>query len=1053
MINFSENSLKLMPTNALTGLSNSLSIQAASKLSSMQAVDAKMAKLQGIATLPTPSAGRVLIDNGGEPLAQTIADGTSVAGQAFSNGAAALNSSFTNPEGVDVFVPGTTDFTPTAEDISQMVGTLNNYYQAFDLGGTSQELAATLATLGQQRDALQNEVDQINATQQQIQDVVQKRASGELPEPVLNLSALDTGELGRGAQTIIQNVIEENKKFVDDNIITPFNTNQLLIASLKAQTSGIGDVEPIFDLEYGPPISAGNKFILSQDGLYYDSRNAEVPVITPDPVSATGWTLDFASNKGGRGLTFSEPDGYEQAGTIFDLEADLGENNPRVLDFYKYDDVLQQFEDDRMSQMSEVSGYIAQIKSEGYSESDAVVQSYYGQLAGVASTYASKIRKRKRQLEIAAIYGRDVFFVTDRTHPLGEGIFLQYFPPVGKSFEFKLQYKDLPDHLKSLSIVSLEGGETFAWNKDENTIVDRPLPDNILAIQGQWKEIPRIPINDFSYLSSDDVPLNIQRKLTLFSEDLDTVVAPFEARYVVAPQSTPDNFTDSLAVDMIGFGDWVHRESSGNFSSTVPLYKSLTDDIVSEDLLVCYNFLDPEAVTQPSSNVYALNNAAEGSTRMDGKLVSYNRSFVFPSGVGTAYMGGTIFNEEAKFDSSWDTVYGSYVRLPNITKDYVEFETPNNGTRELDNLFYAGNGVSFDFWSYIPNWGAGYFNKFHRYRLVLSNENSGPLATDYITASPLRQTADGTTTNVGRTLGLMIGWRDAGDPRGAATNKFTSPSGTEFIISPTVSQNQSYTEDPTKSWGHSIAIAEKWSEDTKAPASGVTEQLGMYISSGTRTADGSGIMDVSGSFMHFNVSFDYEANEVRVCIDGSLLSTSSITDVLGVNPGHVKTPTPVSMDLSRQTDKIAFNNPSKESFLGNNELYDEYVTPERVAFPVFTPWIIGGGYSDNMPSIPGTSYRPMGFMGSNTNNTYQGTVKGDAVVSQSLGTPGTFILGQHLPPLSNSSGGSAADRFQIPRSGLDGYVGSFKIYAKPLSTTEAKENYEAQKGFFKNVLL
>ena len=153
----------------------------------------------------------------------------------------------------------------------------------------------------------------------------------------------------------------------------------------------------------------------------------------------------------------------------------------------------------------------------------------------------------------------------------------------------------------------------------------------------------------------------------------------------------------------------------------------------------------------------------------------------------------------------------------------------------------------------------------------------------------------------------------------------------------------------------------------------------------------------------------------------------------------------------RQT--ITYNNPTKESFLGNNVLYDEYVTPERVAFPVFTPWIIGGGYSDNMPSVAGSAYRPMGFMGSNTNNTYQGTVKGDAVVSESLGTPGTFIIGQHLPPLSNGSGGSAANRFQIPRSGLDGYVGSFKIYAKPLSTTEAKENFDAQQGFFKNVLL
>ena len=38
------------------------------------------------------------------------------------------------------------------------------------------------------------------------------------------------------------------------------------------------------------------------------------------------------------------------------------------------------------------------------------------------------------------------------------------------------------------------------------------------------------------------------------------------------------------------------------------------------------------------------------------------------------------------------------------------------------------------------------------------------------------------------------------------------------------------------------------------------------------------------------------------------------------------------------------------------------------------------------------------------------------------------------------------------RSGLGGHIGSFKMYARPLTTDEVKQNFDAQKGFFKNIL-
>ena len=233
---------------------------------------------------------------------------------------------------------------------------------------------------------------------------------------------------------------------------------------------------------------------------------------------------------------------------------------------------------------------------------------------------------------------------------------------------------------------------------------------------------------------------------------------------------------------------------------------------------------------------------------------------------------------------------------------------------------------------------------------------------------------------------------------------------------------------------------------------GETTQVGMFIPSSVLTSSGYGIHDVSGGYHHINISFDYTKNKVDFHFDGELLTTSSLTDVLGGSPNDTVLPTAVKINLEDQTDVISFNDPTTESFLGNT-VYDERCTPERVAFPVFTPWIIGGGYTDNIPRIPGTNSRPQGFLGSNTNNFHQQTQKGDSVSSITLGSFGDYPVGQHHPPLSGGTGGTVSGRRQIPRSGLDGFIGSFKIYSRPLNTSEAKINYDSQKGFFHNILI
>ena len=1062
---FTEKSLNLMPSQALTGLSNSLLVDKEAKQVSLSTANSKISKLSGVSTLRSPVAGRIQVANGGGAVAANRQESLSAPAKSVSTGASLLNNPEFNQSNQPVYVPGTVPPETSSQDVSDMSDEVNSYFSTTETP-TSNITTAKLATLEIAVSELQVAIKQIDDTIAAIASILELRATGELSNPVLNLSALNLDALPPSAQEKVEIAMESNKRFIQTQIIAPFVNNQRVLNSLRAQASGtLGDLDPVFDLDFGPPISTEERFVLSRDGLYYDSRTEQVPNIIPYPVSANMWDLQYPSNRGGRGLSFTEEDGESTVNTIFDLNKAYEGENPRVQDFWKYDDVLQQFEDDKMSHMVEVSGYISEILANGYGAKDALVQSYTAQLGAVASVYDGKIKKRKRQLTIAAIYGREVFLVTNRTHPLGEGMFFQYEPPVGKAFEYMLQYNDLPDHLKSLTFYTLEGGQTVPWNTKSKSVVDVDLPENILGKVGSWKEIPRIPINDFSYLKQSDIPLNTQKNITLFSEDLDSVIAPFQARYVVAPTDIPARSVASLAVDPIGLGDWTHRQTSGSLSATTPLYKSLTDDIVSKDLLVCYNFLDPDAVTQPSGTLYALNNAAEGSNRLDGKLVGYDKSFIFPSGVGQAYFGGTIFDEEASQNPLWADIKGSYARMPNSTKDYntLQPNLPFRGVRPLDNLFYSQKGVTLDFWAYVPRVHRDMDDN-HRYRLAFANENSGPVPSNYVAASTQSQTSqsNGLTaggTNFDRTIGMIMGWRDQGSPNNTTSGVYDfHSSGLEFCISPTVGQNQSYATEPLTTWGHSVCLAERWSASSVTPLVGETTQVGMYIPSGDAltnymvTTSGYGIQDVSSGYHHISVSFDYPQNKVDFHFDGELLTTSSITDTFGGSPDDTVLPTGVKIELENNSDVILFNDPTAESFLGNT-VYDERCTPERVAFPVFTPWIIGGGYTDNIPKIPGTNFRPQGFLGSNTNNYHQQTQKGGSVSSIDCGTMGDYVVGQHDPPLSGGKGGTSSSRRIIPRSGLDGFIGSFKVYSRPLNTSEAKRNYDSQKGFFHNILI
>ena len=144
--------------------------------------------------------------------------------------------------------------------------------------------------------------------------------------------------------------------------------------------------------------------------------------------------------------------------------------------------------------------------------------------------------------------------------------------------------------------------------------------------------------------------------------------------------------------------------------------------------------------------------------------------------------------------------------------------------------------------------------------------------------------------------------------------------------------------------------------------------------------------NVSSQFVLIDVACDIDKNELRMYADGSLVATSSITSVFGVDEKIGPSLPSFKKDNSFQYSSTTVDGPStiKQGPLLN---------------PFYTPWIVGGGYTDGM-------YQNGNFMG---------------------GDRGGYV------------------------SGLHGHIGSLKFYSKALDNGEVTKNYNAQQGFFKNI--
>ena len=164
------------------------------------------------------------------------------------------------------------------------------------------------------------------------------------------------------------------------------------------------------------------------------------------------------------------------------------------------------------------------------------------------------------------------------------------------------------------------------------------------------------------------------------------------------------------------------------------------------------------------------------------------------------------------------------------------------------------------------------------------------------------------------------------------------------------------------------------------------------------TVDGNSLEDCIDKFINISIVCDPKTDKILLYVNGSLIKTGVLSTLFGKDSGGSPQVPTFASPRTSTTSSFEY----KESTVNQKAGVDLFDTgPLNNTF--FTPWIVGGGWTDGRPV-----------------------------------------------DLDTSSGG-----FLDPGAGLissyNGYVGSLKIYSKALDNNEVLTNYTHQKTFFENI--
>lgn len=547
----------------------------------------------------------------------------------------------------------------------------------------------------------------------------------------------------------------------------------------------------------------------------------------------------------------------------------------------------------------------------------------------------------------------------------------------------------------------------------QNKVLRRKKQIQIAAFFGDF-EPGKVPVNDFSFLTENNVSVSIDKQSPLMFNpgEVSSVVLPIDTKFGINKDMKLDSiYIDHLVVPSIGKGSIITNASAVD-ASTAPT-ASLTDNITKEDLIACYNFLEGDFESAPDSSVFNIVNTSDDQTaRFDAQLVASSFDSVFPSGVGIPYFRGICSFFSGAWGSSKADDYSEYatsaqlLQSPRAPLSYVKLPSR---TDDFDSLMYRNSGFSIDFWVHsdtIDQTGTdGWDNTLGAsslHRVVLGNENRG---------------GDNQVTDVERFVfkrdlnsvaGVLVGFtRDRRFTKNLPPSNLLADNPIDndlkFYLAPTVSVNTS-----------SIEFIPANSLNCFGDSSDPQRYLGIVADLSATTASNYKLGDVSSSFMHVSITADPNEDDregrVTIFVNGEELKQQNFTDTFG-DTRAPQLPSPVD------SSSFSYNNifsdvlaPTAPSFIPSAIGQSDFWHWDGPGAGGLTPWIIGGGYSDGMTS------REFGI---------------------------DYDDDQGMNFLGGKNGGL--------RSGLNGHLGSFKLYKRALTSAEVLKNYNAQKGFFENI--
>ncbi len=469
-----------------------------------------------------------------------------------------------------------------------------------------------------------------------------------------------------------------------------------------------------------------------------------------------------------------------------------------------------------------------------------------------------------------------------------------------------------------------------------------------------------MPVNDFSYLADTNILLTVenQRKLTLYQDDVSSVVLPVSSYYVV-PAKTSTNVTfEHLLINNVGIGGLIFDSSSVSSTSSIKL--TVTDIITTDSLFALYNFLDTN-VEKPVSTKFLLDNGMSSKNYNNGQLNSLSISSVFGNGLGIAYLQGITKNSST--NPKTPSALGSFIKLPE--------------TSEFNDLLYSRNGATLDLWIYLPNltsnsWVTG--SPSSLYRVILANENTGLLdgasaRSDENFLQPEYSTDIVKGAMIGFTCDRRLTLNLAGSNNPADNDVET---GLVFFVAPTQSKDASTVGFINKS--------KKISDNCYSETTWYSFTQDVYLTN----SESISLQKIENEFCNLSLTFNPYEDKISLYLDGSLLKEDSLSDVFAIEKYSMP-----NIPTMKKDNSFYYN-------ASTTPVSDLEYGPTLGKY--FTPWIVGGGYTDGIP-----------------NNNFMGSIYGGLI------------------------------------SGLRGYIGSIKFYNKPLASTEIINNYKAQKDFFKNI--